>query len=484
MSIEEGSLTINGGSFVTYAQAVTLGLTARSGESRPVWMRFQNEGGAFSGWEAFAPTKAWTLSPGAGLKTVTAQLQDEEDSAADTGTPASATIEYLVQSVNGNWMILKMPDYEVDSEGAKKNSYLRLGAPAEGESSLLPHDGNEVRDLFRIALEEGTEEIAAGWFDYTDGNRTSITVGEKKELVGTGYELRVLGGTFDTFENSTSYMARWDDKRRTERGYISVGEFFHGDKESFFGGYQIEALFGLDVDAALGGKLEVSLGFNIECFVGYKLEVGASAAFALTEGKELRVAREFEHKARESVVLRIKPVGTPLSGSLWKASSVAAAVAAGGAGAAAASIGASTSDGAMGGTIAAFGVAIGLSLMAALRSAHESKKSAAEIKMTAGGIEIGHWGMNGAGQEASMIFGEPDGVGGGIRLKNTAGAGLLLESGGTVTLSSPKNVSLHANHGTRMDLNAANGHASFYSKKVTMFAQKVRIAGVLEVKSE
>jgi hypothetical protein len=39
-------------------------------------VRFANEDGTWAPWQAFAATKQWTLSPGAGFKGVFAQVRD------------------------------------------------------------------------------------------------------------------------------------------------------------------------------------------------------------------------------------------------------------------------------------------------------------------------------------------------------------------------------------------------------------------------
>jgi hypothetical protein len=71
-----GSIQINGGAAYTTSTSVTLNLSASDGTSGVNQMRFQNSGGSWSAWEAYATSKAWTLVAGDGTKTVYAQFRD------------------------------------------------------------------------------------------------------------------------------------------------------------------------------------------------------------------------------------------------------------------------------------------------------------------------------------------------------------------------------------------------------------------------
>lgn len=85
-----GSVSISGGAAATKSAAVTLNLSAADAapSTGVTQMRFSNDGVTFSDFRAFAATTAWTLSPGDGTKTVTAQFRDAAGniSAASTDT--------------------------------------------------------------------------------------------------------------------------------------------------------------------------------------------------------------------------------------------------------------------------------------------------------------------------------------------------------------------------------------------------------------
>ena len=84
-----GTVVINGGAAATNSTSVTLTLTATDAVTSVTQMRFSNNGTSFSTAEAFAPTKAWTLSTGAGTKTVYVQFRD---AAGNWSTAATDTI--------------------------------------------------------------------------------------------------------------------------------------------------------------------------------------------------------------------------------------------------------------------------------------------------------------------------------------------------------------------------------------------------------
>ncbi len=67
-----GTIMINGGAMYTTNASVMLTLASPDA----VQMRFKNESGSWSAWQAYATSKAWTLSSGDGLKTVYVQFKD------------------------------------------------------------------------------------------------------------------------------------------------------------------------------------------------------------------------------------------------------------------------------------------------------------------------------------------------------------------------------------------------------------------------
>jgi glucose/arabinose dehydrogenase/PKD repeat protein len=88
-ALPSGTVVINGGAAATNSRNATLTLSASDATTSVTQMRFSNTGTSWSAAEAYATTKAWTLSTGAGTKTVYAQFMD---AAGNWSTSATDTI--------------------------------------------------------------------------------------------------------------------------------------------------------------------------------------------------------------------------------------------------------------------------------------------------------------------------------------------------------------------------------------------------------
>jgi hypothetical protein len=88
-----GAVTINAGAAYTNSLAVNLSLSTTGGT--PPLMRFSNDNLAWNAWEPYAATKAWSLAPGDGAKTVYVQFGDISGSvlaAANDSITLDATV--------------------------------------------------------------------------------------------------------------------------------------------------------------------------------------------------------------------------------------------------------------------------------------------------------------------------------------------------------------------------------------------------------
>lgn len=85
----------NGGDYFTASQTVTLSVSGSDGMggSGVTHMQFSNDGINWSAWQAYATSTSWTLSAGAGHKTVYVQVRD---AAGNVSWPASDFIAYNV----------------------------------------------------------------------------------------------------------------------------------------------------------------------------------------------------------------------------------------------------------------------------------------------------------------------------------------------------------------------------------------------------
>lgn len=99
MTAPTGTVIINGGAAYTNNKDVALVLTASDGTGSGVTdMRFSNDGTNWLNWEAFAASKAWSLTTGDGSKTVYAQFRD---TAGNVSATASDTIVFDITPPTG-----------------------------------------------------------------------------------------------------------------------------------------------------------------------------------------------------------------------------------------------------------------------------------------------------------------------------------------------------------------------------------------------
>jgi hypothetical protein len=81
-----GSVTVDNGAASTGSPDVSLGLTYADTGAGVTGMRFSNNGSTWSAWQKPAATKAWTLAPGDGTKTVRAQFRDKAGNVSERYT--------------------------------------------------------------------------------------------------------------------------------------------------------------------------------------------------------------------------------------------------------------------------------------------------------------------------------------------------------------------------------------------------------------
>ena len=88
-----GMVTINSGAASTKSRTATLALKATdpSPASGVALARYRNENTTWSSWQAYTTSRSWTLSSGAGNKTVYVQYQDRT---GNVSTQARDTIKY------------------------------------------------------------------------------------------------------------------------------------------------------------------------------------------------------------------------------------------------------------------------------------------------------------------------------------------------------------------------------------------------------
>lgn len=400
-------------------------------------------------------------------------------------TGVAPDIEHVSQeSREGTWLILKTPDYDTAVDG-KQLSYLRLGSAGDDEPSL---DAVIKEEEIRKSLldDRSPPRVPSGWFEYTDGDRTIITVGAKREFIGKTYDLNVV----DKTEDSLKYALSVNGDHKLEWGLVSSTECLFGDKESFFFGCQMDVTGGLGVSLDLCGKFGATLGIDVDVFWGYKIEVGRSYNFSFVEGDDLRVARNHAQEARENIHLSVKGMSETTRSRLRSVLGIDAAAIA--AGATLVSTAFSTGFGAIDkgaglgvgiGATGLYAIAMGFALCASLRAKKDNKdgKPLSELKMDKDGILLNHSKEDGQSL-ASLSLYQDAGKGrvdlrstGYVELRSLSEAMLMLSPRGGAALYGPKTLSLRTPK-ANVFLNE-NGDLALRGRRVT-------IGGVLTINGD
>ena len=155
-----GTVVINNGAAATNVRPVTLNLSALDAQGAVTQMRFSNTGTSFNAAVAYAVTAPWTLTTGAGTKTVYAQFRDAAgnwstsatdtivlDTTAPTVTNRTAT-NITANSATITWTTNEVADSQVDyglttSYGSTtpldSNLVLSHSVPISGLNSSTPY---------------------------------------------------------------------------------------------------------------------------------------------------------------------------------------------------------------------------------------------------------------------------------------------------------------------------------------------------------
>jgi type VI secretion system VgrG family protein len=174
-----------------------------------------------------------------------------------------------------------------------------------------------------------THGSSAGVFDYTDGNRCtvtrgdhqSVTQGHRTDVILGDYRLVIPNRTNGVYDADTYWMrfrkeaGNW---RKTERSHVSSDAVTWGDTESLFMGFNLDGFF--------GSKIGVTIGAQVDAFIGYKLELGAGItakfdlghSFEYSYGKQFSNSTKHEVEAKDRITLRIPGPAEEIKGAAFQ----------------------------------------------------------------------------------------------------------------------------------------------------------------------
>jgi hypothetical protein len=202
-----GTVLINNGAARTNSTAVTLKLSATDPApgSGVAQMRFSNNGSTWSGWEAYATTKGWTLGSANGTKTVYAQFKDgagnvsvaaQDAIVLDTikprvstatptgtgigrGTNVAATFSEKMSPTSITSSTFKL--YRVTSSGTTQVTNVTVTLSSDGLKATLNPFGSSTTRLaastqFRVVVTTGAKDLAGNALD-----QSSTTAGNQQK---------------------------------------------------------------------------------------------------------------------------------------------------------------------------------------------------------------------------------------------------------------------------------------------------------------
>lgn len=170
-----GSITINNGEASTTSAAVTLNLTATDNSGAVARMRLSNDGVAWTGWEAYAAGRAWTLTSGDGVKTVYAQYDDATGNVSaaytDTITLDTGMLDLLTvgKAGTGGGTITSVPagiDCGADcSEIIAPGTVVTLTAAPDADSAFIEWAGGGCAGGGDCVMTMNADESVTAAFD-------------------------------------------------------------------------------------------------------------------------------------------------------------------------------------------------------------------------------------------------------------------------------------------------------------------------------
>jgi len=200
-----GTISINSGDTYTNSTSVTLTLSCTDATSGCSKMRFSNNNSTWSGWEAYAVSKAWTTTSGDGTKTVYVQYQDNAGKTSgsyadtiilDTVAPSgTVSINFGAGYTNSTSVTLSL----TCSDSGSGCYQMRF---SNDNSTWSGWEANAASKAWTLTAGNGTRTVYVQFKDnygYSSGNYTDTIILDTTNPTGT---ISINSG--DTYTNSTS----------------------------------------------------------------------------------------------------------------------------------------------------------------------------------------------------------------------------------------------------------------------------------------
>jgi hypothetical protein len=203
-----GSISIAAGATYATSTAVTLNLTYADTGSGPYQMQFQNESGAWSGWQAVAAMKAWTLSTGDGSKTVSYQVKDNAGRISTTysDTILLDTINPTASlAINGGAASTSTLSVVLNVAASDATSGIASTSASNDNVTFTPVSGTSP--AWTITNGNGTKTV---WYRVVDGSgRTTIVSDTITLVIGPSVDFQAPDEGTTLLQSATSYVVMW-----------------------------------------------------------------------------------------------------------------------------------------------------------------------------------------------------------------------------------------------------------------------------------
>ena len=180
------------------------------------------------------------------------------------------------------------------------------GAPAEATTTITWN------------IQEGGEPIPDGWFDFTDGDHTTVAMGNRKDVTHGSYKQKI----FTKDKKPFFYDATFDDmgvQRKVTLGQVFSFSTQFGTKESYFGGFKFDGFIGGSSSVSIASTMKAAMGFNISANLDANVKLGNSWNLELANGNKAVVSKSSSLYG-ESIKLRIMDAkAIKSSHAIWQA---------------------------------------------------------------------------------------------------------------------------------------------------------------------
>jgi hypothetical protein len=200
-----GSILINAGNDFTNSTNVTLSLSGVDTETGVYQMRFSNDNVSWSTWEAYATSKAWTLTGGAGIKTVYVQYKNNAEMLSDsfsdtiildTTAPSGSIV------INGDAAYTNSTSVTLGLSATDSGSGVHQMRFSNDNASWSTWEAYDTNKAWTLTSGDGTKTVYVQYRDYAGNASGSFSDTIILDTTAPSGSIVINGGA--AYTNSTS----------------------------------------------------------------------------------------------------------------------------------------------------------------------------------------------------------------------------------------------------------------------------------------